>query len=180
MNPSAAGRVLAKTLWLSRSITALDLSRAGMDDHAGAYMARALRHAESPIVKLDLDHNELGDRTCSSFAETLAFEGSKLRSLSLEGNDLGRDVVDGNRQRLSRDDDGIGQQPGFERLTASLKHNSALSRLGLWRCGINRHAGTLLAQGVEENTVLILVEVGQNDLEFEDERRIEVVHSIAR
>ncbi|KAJ1460411.1 hypothetical protein M885DRAFT_612458 [Pelagophyceae sp. CCMP2097] len=158
-DPSAACRVVAKVLWGAKSITALDLSRAGLEDQAGAYVARALRSPDSQIVKLDLDDNRLSHRSCAALAQSLTAPGARLKALSVEGN-------------LLLEGDAPGAPPGFEALCAALWENDSLTRLSLWRCGLDADAGRALAAAVGANAALIVVETGQNDITFDDDRAI--------
>ena len=152
----AAGRTLAKVLWSNRSVTSLDLCRANLDDATAAYVARATRAPGSKVVKLELDGNDVGPRTCAELAEGLG-RNATLRALSLEGNDLTR------RGKIAKP---------FDALCAALAGARGLTRLNLWRCGLGEGHGKTLASGIAANDLLILVETGGNDVATEDQRVI--------
>ena len=141
-NPSAAGRCLAKVLY-SRvtSIISLDLSRAGLDDMAVAYVARACRAPGSVLASLDLEGNEAGTKACAQLAETIS-QCTSLKALSLEGNNLTEGGVE-----------------GFEAFCEGLR-SSSLTRLSLWRCNLPQKCGPALAEGVGPS--LFLLETGGN------------------
>jgi len=140
-NPSAAGRCLAKVLY-SRvtSIISLDLSRAGLDDTAVAYVARACRAPGSVLASLDLEGNDAGPKACEQLAETIA--QTSLKALSLEGNNLTEGGTD-----------------GFIEFCKGLR-SSSLTRLSLWRCNLPQKCGPALAEGVGPS--LFLLETGGN------------------
>ena len=121
VDPSAAGRCLAKVLY-SRvpTIISLDLSRAGLDDAACAYVARACRAPGSVLASLDLEGNEAGPKACAQLAETIA--QTSLKALSLEGNNLTQ-----------------GGTEGFKEFCEGLR-SSSLTRLSLWRCNLPQNA----------------------------------------
>jgi len=140
-NPSAAGRCLAKVLYSRVStIISLDLSRAGLDDTACAYIARACRAPGSVLASLDLEGNDAGPKACAQLAETIA--QTSLKALSLEGNNLTQ-----------------GGEDGFKELCRGLR-SSSLTRLSLWRCNLPQSCGPCLADGVGPS--LFLLETGGN------------------
>jgi hypothetical protein len=79
---SITARALAKAMWTNTSLTSLDLTRCGLDDFAGAYIAKLLKRNKA-LIKLELDANELGPQASLAFAEALTVN-STLQHLSLE------------------------------------------------------------------------------------------------
>jgi hypothetical protein len=79
---SITARALAKAMWTNTSLTSLDLTRSGLDDFAGAYIAKLLKRNKA-LIKLELDANELGPQASLAFAEALTVN-STLQHLSLE------------------------------------------------------------------------------------------------
>ena len=122
------------------TIISLDLSRAGLDDTAVAYVARACRAPGSVLASLDLEGNDAGPKACEQLAETIA--QTPLKALSLEGNNLTQ-----------------GGEDGFKELCKGLRASS-LTRLSLWRCNLPQSCGPSLAEGVGPS--LFLLETGGN------------------
>lgn len=150
---NVTARALAKVLSLDTRIPAVDLSHMNLSDEAGAYIGRALKNNKT-LVKLELDGNRFGPLTCKSIAESLK-ENSTLRYLSLGSNAL----ADG------------GSKSGeacIDLLAQSIGHNTALTSLSLWRCGIGLDGGKLLCDAITLNNSLISVEVGYNSFDTDD------------
>ena len=105
-------RALAKAMWSNNTLVALNLSRNNLDDHAGSYLARMVKENATlykvgdaaavtriftclnltlfwhpQLIKLELDSNELGPRTCKEFGKSLQVN-TVLRFLSLDWNPL--------------------------------------------------------------------------------------------
>lgn len=147
---SVSARSLSKAMWANDTITCLDLSSNDLNDHAGSYLARILRR-NSTLKKIELDNNRLGQKTCLAFGESL-LTNTSLVYLSLDSNPL---CVDGDHH-------------GFKVLSDSLRVNSTLTSLNLWRTGINSVAGSILAAGLDMNDTILFCDVGHNDLDAKD------------
>ena len=152
---SISARSLAKALWTNNTITCLDLSSNGLNDHAGSYLARILKR-NSSIVKIELDNNYLGPKTCQAFGESLRLN-STLVYLSLDSNPLTNKGA---------------QISGFMHLAESLRYNKSLKSLNLWRTRIGPQCGLALANCLQENETLLFCDVGYSGIEMVDVKRI--------
>lgn len=142
-------------MWTNTSLTSLDLSCNGIDDPAGAYIARLLKR-NSALVNVALGSNHLGPLACRTFGESLR-SNSTLKTLSLESNSLtcnGRD------------------SSGLRDLAETLRDNETLTSVNLWRCAIGAEAGAALARGMESNHWITFLEIGQNGVAMSDQHKI--------
>lgn len=153
---SITARVLAKAMWANDTLTCLDLTSNDLNDHAGSYLARILKR-NNTIKKLELDSNEFGLRTCLALGESLK-ENSSLVYLSLDSNPL----VDNSN----------GDVSGIKALSDSLKTNTTLTSLNMWRTQIPDEGGEYLASAMEGNSTLLFCEVGHNRIDACDKKRI--------
>ena len=80
---------------------------------------------------------------------------SSLATLTLDSNPL---VEKGNA--------------GFVALIESLKSNSTIVSINLWRTGIDAASGNLLANFLEENDGILFCDVGHNMIDMVDQKRI--------
>lgn len=142
---SVAVRVLTKAMWLNTSITCLDLSSNGLNDHAGAYLARILKRNQT-LKKMELDNNYMGPKTCAAFGESLLINNS-LVYLSLDSNPLCGVAED---------------SAGIVALAESLMENTSLTALNLWRATITQKGGIALAKAIQKNSSILFCEVGHN------------------
>lgn len=151
---SVSARSLAKAMWVNDTITCLDLSSLDLNDHAGCYLARILKH-NSTLKKIELDNNKLGSKTCQAFGESL-ITNTSLKYLSLDSNQI---VT---YQDLN----------GVKALAEAIRSNNTLTSLNLWRCGINMAGGGILAGGIEDNDTLLFCDIGHNNIEMADVKRV--------
>lgn len=151
---SVSARSLAKAMWVNDSITCLDLSSLDLNDHAGCYLARILKHNHT-LKKIELDNNKLGSKTCQAFGESL-ITNTSLKYLSLDSNQI---VT---YQDLN----------GVKALAEAIRSNNTLTSLNLWRCGINIAGGGILAGGIEDNDTLLFCDIGHNNIEMADVKRV--------
>lgn len=155
---SIAARVLAKAMWANNTITCLDLSSNGLNDHAGGYLARILKR-NSTLKKIELDNNSLGVKTCIAFGESLRVNDS-LVYLSLDSNPL----CTGNN--------GPDDHSGIQALSDSLAENKTLTSLNLWRTQISAKGGVVLANAMQSNSTILFCEVGHNLIALSEVKRI--------
>ncbi|CAM9472826.1 unnamed protein product, partial [Discosporangium mesarthrocarpum] len=142
---SITSRALAKAMWTNSSLTSLDLSRNGIDDFAGVYIARLLKR-NTVLVKLSIGSNNLGVKACRAFGESLCTNNT-LKHLCLESN------------RLTRG----GEDPsGIVVFMGMLERNESLTYVNLWRCGLGAEAGAALSKGLRTNSVITFLETGHN------------------
>jgi Ran GTPase-activating protein (RanGAP) involved in mRNA processing and transport len=149
---SISARSLAKALWSNNTITCLDLSSNGLNDHAGSYLARSLKRNNS-IRKLELDSNAFGPSTCVAFGEALRVN-TTLMSLSLDSNPLS----DYNGSNLH----------GITALAEVLGVNKTLKSLNLWRTGVGPEGGAIITRNMLRNTTLLFLDVSHNDFAMKD------------
>lgn len=152
---SITARALAKVLWTNTSLTNLDLSRNGIDDQAGAYMARLLKR-NTALKTICLGSNELGPVACRAFGDALC-SNSTLRSLNLESNHL---TCHGTNMS------------GLRVLADMFRKNKTLTSINMWRCALGEEAGEALSQGIESNQSITFLELGHNSLSMVDEHSI--------
>jgi hypothetical protein len=148
-------RSLAKALWENTSITCLDLSSNDLNDHAGTYLARILKR-NNTIAKLELDNNQLGPNTCQAFSEALKVNKS-LVYLSLDSNPL---------------TSGGTSYAGFIELVKSLRFNSTLKSLNLWRVGAGSQGGQAMAGSIRTNHTLLFCDISHNSIDMVDVKKI--------
>jgi hypothetical protein len=151
---SISARSLAKAMWVNDTITCLDLSTNGLNDHAGTYIARILRR-NTTLKKLELDNNNLGPKSCQAFGEALQANNS-LTYISLDSNPIVTET----------------ETNGFKTLTEALKVNKALTSINLWRTGIKESGGKLLAAALEENPNILFCDIGHNAIYIGDVKKI--------
>ncbi|GMH75091.1 hypothetical protein TL16_g06649 [Triparma laevis f. inornata] len=151
-------RSMAKALWSTSCIVALDVSRMQLSDLAGAYLCRALKNNRS-IVKLDLESNKFGPKTCSALADAL-LTNNVVTHVNLESNMLVKNEV------------GSHDVSGVAAIADMLCTNKALLYLNLWRCNVQSEGGHQLVNGIMENQTLIFFEVGNNGLVQSQHKRI--------
>ncbi|CAM9950043.1 unnamed protein product [Ascophyllum nodosum] len=152
---SITARALAKAMWTNTSLTSLDLSCSGIDDQAGAYIARLLKR-NTALGTLSLGSNQLGTSACRAFGDSLC-SNTTLRSLSLESNRLTQHGADSS---------------GVQALADMLGKNNTLISINLWRCALGAEAGTALTRGIESNHTITFLEVGHNGLAVADQCQI--------
>eukprot|EP01038_Epipyxis_sp_PR26KG_P005658 gene5658-7814_t len=150
---SISARSLAKAMWANDTVTCLDLSSNDLNDHAGSYLARILKRNTS-LKKIELDNNNLGSKACSAFGESLMIN-TTLSYLSLDSNPL-----------CSSDLNGI------KLLAEALRSNKSLVSLNLWRTLIPSQGGSVLASGIENNNTILFCDIGHNDIDAKDVKRI--------
>jgi len=153
---SVTARVLAKAMWANNTITCLDLSSNELNDHAGSYLARILKR-NFTLKKLELDNNLFGVRTCVALGESLKINTS-LVYLSLDSNPLV--------------DDEVSDVSGIKAMADSLRTNTTLTSLNLWRTRIPQEGGVCLANGIEQNNTLLFCEMGHNIMDMCDIKRV--------
>ena len=151
---SVSARSLAKAMWVNDTITCLDLSSIDLNDHAGCYLARILKHNQT-IKKIELDNNKLGSKACQAFGESL-LTNTSLTYLSLDSNQIAT----------------YQDMNGLKALADAVRINTTLTSLNLWRCGINVGGGNILAGGIEDNDTLLFCDIGHNNIETADVKRI--------
>ena len=151
---SVSARSLAKAMWVNDTITCLDLSSIDLNDHAGCYLARILKHNRT-LKKIELDNNKLGSKACQAFGESL-MTNTSLQYLSLDSNQIAT----------------YQDMNGLKALADGIRINTTLTSLNLWRCGINVGGGGILASGIEDNDTLLFCDIGHNNIEMADVKRI--------
>eukprot|EP01036_Dinobryon_divergens_P028081 gene28081-36970_t len=151
---SISARSLAKAMWANNTITCLDLSSNELNDHAGSYVAGILKR-NSSVKKIELDNNRLGPKSCQAFGESLS-KNSSLQYLSLDSNPLASE----------------SDHVGIKHIAEALRVNSTLTSLNLWRTGISAVAGGILATAIEQNSTLLFCDIGQNNIQMSDVKRI--------
>lgn len=152
---SIGARALAKALWENTSITCIDLSSNDLNDHSGSYLARILK-TNKTLAKLELDNNRLGPNTCYAFSEALKVN-SVLVYLSLDSNPLTL---------------GGSNHAGLIELTKSLRVNTTLKSLNLFRVGAGSVGGASLASNIRANQTLLFCDVAHNSIDMADVKRI--------
>ena len=152
---SVGCRSLAKALWENTTITCLDLSSNDLNDHSGSYLARILKK-NNTIAKLELDNNQLGPSTCQAFSEALKVNKS-LVYLSLDSNPLTT---------------GGTNYTGFIEFVKSLRFNSTLKSLNLWRVGAGSQGGQALASSIRANQTLLFCDISHNCIDMIDVKKI--------
>jgi hypothetical protein len=151
---SITARSLAKAMWVNDTITCLDLSSSELNDHAGCYLARILKH-NNTLRKIELDNNKIGSKACHAFGESL-LTNTSLKYLSLDSNQIAT----------------YQDMNGLKALADALRTNNTLTSLNLWRCGINMGGGSILAGGIEDNNTILFCDIGHNNIEIGDIKRI--------
>jgi len=152
---SVGCRSLAKALWENTTITCLDLSGNDLNDHSGTYLARILKR-NNTIAKLELDNNQLGPNTCQAFSEALKVNKS-LVYLSLDSNPLTSSGTN---------------YTGFIEFVKSLRFNSTLKSLNLWRVGAGSQGGQALAGSIRANQTLLFCDMSHNSIDMVDVKKI--------
>lgn len=152
---SVGCRSLAKALWDNTTVTCLDLSSNDLNDHAGSYLARILKR-NNTIAKLELDNNLFGPNTCLAFSEALKVNKS-LVYLSLDSNPLTSGGTNYN---------------GFIEFVKSLRYNSTLKSLNLWRVGAGSQGGQALASSIRANHTLLFCDISHNSIDMIDVKKI--------
>lgn len=152
---SITARALAKAMWTNTSLTSLDLSCNGIDDPAGAYIARLLKR-NTALVNVSLGSNQLGVFACRAFGESLCSNAS-LKCLSLESNPLTRRGEDSS---------------GIRALADMFGKNKTLTSVNLWRCALGAEAGTALSRGMASNHTITFLEIGHNGLTTMDQYKL--------
>lgn len=151
---SISARSLAKAMWVNNSVTCLDLSSNDLNDHAGCYLARILKR-NNTLKKLELDNNMLGPKSFAAFGESLIVN-TTLVYLSLDSNPVCTE----------------GDISGIKSVADALRMNTTLISLNLWRTGMNSLAGTILANGFDENGTILFCDIGHNRVDMSDVKRI--------
>lgn len=169
---SVTARVLAKAMWANNTITCLDLSSNNLNDHAGSYLARILKR-NFTLKKLELDDNNFGPRTCAAFGESLRVNTS-LVYLSLDSNPLvvGSDGVPAGVNVNVAEEPEVFDVSGIAALAASLRENTSLTSLNLWRCNIPSNGGPCIADAMECNKSVLFLEIGGNQVNLSDAKRV--------
>ncbi|CAM9106060.1 unnamed protein product, partial [Choristocarpus tenellus] len=142
---SITSRALAKAMWTNTSLTSLDLSCNGIDDFAGAYIARLLKR-NTALVNVVMGSNKLGVKACRAFGESLC-SNATLKHLCLESNPLtcyGEDIS------------------GIETFASMLANNKSLTSVNLWRCTLGPEAGIAISKGMQSNHFITFLEIGHN------------------
>lgn len=152
---SIGARSLAKALWTNTTITCIDLSSNDLNDHSGTYLARILNRNKT-IAKLELDNNQLGPNTCHAFSEAFKVNTS-LVYLSLDSNPLTNKGTN---------------YSGFIEFVKSLRHNSTLKSLNLWRVGAGSQGGQALASAIRSNQSLLFCDISHNSIDAVDVKKI--------
>ncbi len=143
-------RPLARAMCANMSLVDLDVSHNCLDDVAGAYLAKCLRH-NTTLRKLSMGHNNFSAQTCKSLS-TSFLENRTLIHLGLECNPL--------------------FSSSAEWLGALLQTTCSLLSLSLWRCGLGVEGGKSLIEGLDHSSTLISMEVGYNGFSKYQERKI--------
>ncbi len=135
-------RPLTRAMCSNVSLVDLDVSHNGLDDMAGAYLAKCLQH-NTTLRKLSMGHNNFAAQTCRSLS-TSFLENRTLIHLGLESNPL--------------------FSSSAEWLGALLHTKCSLLSLSLWCCGLGVEGRKRLIEGLDQNSTLISMEVGYNGL----------------
>ena len=131
-----------------------------LPDLAGAYLCRALRN-NTTIVKLDLESNNFGPKTCRSLADSLT-TNTTITHVNLESNLLTK----GPKGLDIRDISGV------EAIAGMLRSNQTLVYLNMWRCSVASEGGHHMVSGLSANDTLIFLELGHCGLTQSQEKSI--------
>lgn len=150
-------RILVKAAESNKTLRCLSMSRKNLSDDDGVEIAKCLV-SNSVLEKIDLDGNNLGPRCLAEFAKMLKTNFS-LRGLDFEGNNLtqiGKDVS------------------GLLHLAESLQKNTTLLSLNLANCNLDKQCSSALADALDVNKSLIMLELSGNPgLFYKDVLRIQ-------
>lgn len=141
-------RLLAQALYANTSCHSLDLSRKGLTDEDGVFLAGMLKRNVA-LRKLELEGNNLGPKAAAAIADALQ-SNTALKSLNLESNNL----------------TGGGQQHAgvIEVAKALGLRKSHLIVLNMSRNNIGQAAGAAFADTLDKNKVLSVLDLSANDL----------------
>jgi len=133
------------------------MSRKNLTDDDGVELAKCLI-TNFALEKVELEGNNLGPRCLHEISKMLSINKS-LRALDFEGNNLtqtGKDVQ------------------GVIAVGEALKKNTTLITLNLSNCNLNRECSGALADAMEINKTVIMLELQGNPLmHFKDVLRIQ-------
>ncbi len=151
-------RTLARLLWSDDLILSLDVSNMNLSDNSGAYLARILKNNRS-IVKLEMNENCLGYKTCVSLADSLVGTTSNtvLKFLSIGSNPL----------------TAKNGKASIEALVTIIRENTSLRHLGLWRCNIGIEGGREICEAILSNECLTCIDLGYNFWDYSITQKIE-------
>lgn len=139
-------RLLAQAMEKNTTCISLDMNRKGLTDEDGVQLAGMISN-NSNLQKLECEGNNLGVKTAEELGKALRTNKS-LRCLNLESNNL---TSNGSEQK------------GIIELAKGLRANNTLRVLMLCKNGINEQAGEFLAEAVENNESLTIVDLSGND-----------------
>jgi hypothetical protein len=146
-------RAVARVLQQNTSLLSLDVSRNQLGDEAGVHLAEMLR-TNRRMFKLEAEQNNFGPATCRAFGEALNVNNT-LTFLSLEGNPMSfSDESDGRENDFT----------GIEAVSDMLEANTSLTSLNLFNCTLLLEGGRALAKGIQKNSSLIVLDVGNNSV----------------
>ena len=128
---------------ISDETNSLNVSNQSLSDQLGSAIVRAL---PSSVVKLDLKGNSFSSQTASALAVLLQ-RNTSIQQISLDSNPL------------NTGSDGL---ISFTALAKSLKENTTLRSLSLFRCGIGKKGCAILAQALQKNSTLISLDLDRN------------------
>ena len=131
-------RAISKLVMDNRSLTSLDLSRNGLTDNSGVYIARMLGE-NSSLIKLELEANALGPKTAAALGDAL-YRNDSLVYLKLEGNPLTGQFAQ------EHTINGRAEFDGVQSLALTLSQNHTLTYLNLRRTGLGQKGGDAIAK----------------------------------
>lgn len=150
-------RILVKAAEQNKTLRILSMSRKNLTDDDGVEIAACL-NKNSVLEKIELEGNNLGPRCLHEFAKMLK-SNKTLRSLDFEGNNLtqtGKDVK------------------GVLAIAEILKKNTTLLALNLGNCNLDNACSAGLAEALEYNKTLIMLELqGNPNMFYKDVLRIQ-------
>ena len=134
----------------------LNIARKNISDEMGSLIANALT-INKGLEHCEMQGNNLQAGGVKSLGEML-LKNRTLKVLNLEMNDLTSNGKDNS---------------GIQALAEALRHNVVLTSLTLNSCGLGAHCSAMLADAIEDNHTLILLDIeGNPDMNIYDVRRI--------
>lgn len=132
------------------------MSRKNISDEMGTLVAKSLT-INKGLEHLQLCGNNLQSGAVKSLGEML-LKNRTLKVLNLEMNDLTSNGKDNS---------------GIKSLAEALRHNVVLTSLTLNSCGLDSHCSAMLADAMEDNHTLVLLDIeGNPNMNIYDVRRI--------
>jgi len=162
----------------------LDMSRNDLHDELASFVGDMLKRNKS-IRKLELHENNLGPRTLSALSEAMESENNTLTYINLDDNPLllpenhhnhhhHQQQHKDEKEDISTKNHGEEDLSGIQALGSCLRKNKSLTVLSLNNCGLNRRCGKILADAIETNDTLIMLntDFSASSMDLADSLRI--------